>query len=53
MKELKNLLSFQKDKLIQINEMNIVLTPLGEHFAPQVANVFDVYNDQKFYERII
>ena len=52
-KELKNLLSFKKDKLLQINEMNIVLTPLGEHFAPQVANVFDVYNDQKFYERIV
>ena len=50
-KELKNLISFEKDELIQINNENVVLTPLGEHFSPQVANVFDVYNDQEFYKR--
>lgn len=50
-KELKNLISFEKDKLIQINNENVILTPLGEHFSPQVANVFDVYNDQEFYKR--
>ena len=50
-KELKNLISFEKDQLIQINDNNVVLSPLGEHFSPQVANVFDVYNDQEFYKR--
>jgi oxygen-independent coproporphyrinogen-3 oxidase len=50
-KELKNLISLEKDQLLQINDKNVVLTPLGEHFSPQVANVFDVYNDQEFYKR--
>ena len=50
-KELKNLISFEIDQLIQINENNVVLSPLGEHFSPQIANVFDTYNDQKFYEK--
>ena len=50
-KELKNLISLEKDQLLQINDKNVILTPLGEHFSPQVANVFDVYNDQEFYKR--
>ena len=50
-KELTNLISFEKDDLIKINDNNIVLTPLGEHFSPQIANVFDIYNDQRFYDR--
>ena len=46
-----HLTSFQKDGLLQINENNIKLTPLGEHFSPQIANVFDIYNDQEFYNK--
>lgn len=50
-KELSRLKIFESDGLLTINNINIVLTPLGEHFSPQVANVFDVYNDQEFYKR--
>lgn len=50
-KELKNMISFEKDQLLTINNHNIVVSPLGEHFSPQIANVFDSYNDQKFYEK--
>ena len=50
-KELENLKSFEKDGLLKINENNIILTPLGEHFSPQIANVFDIYNDQEFYNK--
>ncbi len=49
-KELNNLKSFVNDELLEINNDNIILTSLGEHFSPQVANVFDTYDDQKFYE---
>ena len=48
--ELNNLKSFVNDELLEINDNNIVLTSLGEHFSPQVANVFDTYDNQKFYE---
>lgn len=50
-KELKNLKVMECDGLLNIKEKNIVLTPLGEHFSPQIANVFDIYNDQEFYKR--
>jgi len=49
-KEINNLKSFADDGLLELNEHNIILTSLGEHFSPQVANVFDTYDDQKFYE---
>ena len=49
--EIKNFINFQKDGLLTINKDNIVLTELGEHLSPQVANVFDKYNDQKFYKK--
>ena len=52
-KELSNLDSFKKDHLLEVNDKNIILSDLGEHFSPQVANVFDSYNDQKFYLRKI
>ena len=52
-KELNNLKVFENDNLVKISDKNIVLTPLGEHFSPQIANVFDIYNDQQFYKRII
>ena len=52
-KELMNLKTMENDGLLKINENNIMLTPLGEHFSPQIANVFDVYNDQEFYKRVI
>ena len=52
-KELNNLKVFENDDLVKISDKNIVLTPLGEHFSPQIANVFDIYNDQQFYKRII
>ena len=51
--ELNNLKSFENDGLININKNNITLTPLGEHFSPQIANVFDIYNDQEFYNKTI
>jgi oxygen-independent coproporphyrinogen-3 oxidase len=51
--ELKNLKNMESDGLLKINEDNVMLTPLGEHFSPQIANVFDVYNDQEFYKRAI
>ena len=50
-KELINLLPLQDDQLLKINNSNIILSELGEHLSPQVANVFDAYNDQKFYEK--
>ena len=43
----------ENDGLLKINDQNILLTPLGEHFSPQIANVFDVYNDQEFYKKAI
>lgn len=49
-KELNNLKSFVNDGLLEINNNNIILSSLGEHFSPQVANVFDVYDDQEFYK---
>jgi oxygen-independent coproporphyrinogen-3 oxidase len=52
-KELINLKTMENDGLLKINENNVMLTPLGEHFSPQIANVFDVYNDQEFYKRAI
>ena len=51
--ELLNLESFKRDQLLDVNGSNIILSDLGEHFSPQVANVFDAYNDQKFYKRNI
>jgi len=50
-KELKHLQNHKKDDLLELNENNIILTPLGEHFSPQIANVFDIYNDQQFYNK--
>lgn len=52
-KELSNLDTFQRDQLLETNGNNFILSDLGQHFAPQVANVFDSYNDQKFYLRDI
>ena len=34
----------EKDNLLKLSDNNIILTPLGEHFSPQIANVFDIYN---------
>tara|TARA_A100001015_G_scaffold318463_1_gene438438 strand:- start:2002 stop:3414 length:1413 start_codon:yes stop_codon:yes gene_type:complete len=48
-KELVNLKSMERDKLCIVNSSNIVLTQIGEHFSPQIANCFDIYNDQKYY----
>ena len=39
----------EQDKLLTINSNNVVLSQLGEHFSPQIANCFDTYNDQKYY----
>lgn len=50
-KELNRLKSHENDGLVTINEKNVVLSPLGEHFSPQIGNVFDIYNDQEFYNR--
>ena len=51
-KELNNLKSFVNDGLLEVNNDNIILSSLGEHFSPQVANVFDVYDDQEFYKKL-
>lgn len=51
--ELQNLKNFEKDNLVEILEDKVVLTKLGQHFSPQVANVFDHYNDQKIYNKVI
>ncbi len=50
-KELNRLKSHENDGLVTINEKNVVLSPLGEHFSPQIGNIFDIYNDQEFYNR--
>lgn len=51
LEELKNLENYQSDDLLKLNTKNFILTDLGQHFSPQVANVFDKYNDQKFYSK--
>lgn len=50
-KELSHLKIFETDSLLKINDSNIIVSSLGEHFAPQIANVFDQYNDQEFYKK--
>jgi len=50
-KELRNLESHQNDGLLIMKDDYLALSPLGEHFSPQIANVFDVYNDQEFYNK--
>ena len=50
-KELSHLKTFETDSLLKINDRNIIVSSLGEHFAPQIANVFDQYNDQEFYKK--
>lgn len=49
-KELFYLKSLEQDELLTINEANVILTEIGEHLSPQVANIFDVYNNQEFYK---
>ena len=49
--ELNRLKSHEGDGLVTINDNNVILSPLGEHFSPQIANIFDVYNDQEFYNK--
>jgi len=51
-KELNTLQHHKKDNLLVLNNQNIILTALGEHFSPQIANVFDIYNDQHFYDKV-
>ena len=48
-KELMNLKIYENDELLNINNNNFILSDLGQHFSPQVANVFDTYNNQEFY----
>ena len=43
-KELKILSIFEKDGLLSLNSDSIDLTPVGQHFSPQIATVFDKYN---------
>ena len=51
-KELNTLQHHKKDNLLVLSDQNIILTALGEHFSPQIANVFDIYNDQHFYDKV-
>ena len=48
-KEIMNLKVYENDELLIVNKNNFTLTDLGQHFSPQVANVFDTYNNQEFY----
>jgi oxygen-independent coproporphyrinogen-3 oxidase len=43
--ELQELKQFEIDGLVKLNENHIQLTDLGEHFSPQIACVFDAYNE--------
>ena len=49
--EIKNLKPLEDDGLIKIDQDKISLTDLGIHFSPQIANIFDFYDDQKIYGR--
>lgn len=51
--EIDNIRSFQDDGLLSISDTNIKLTEIGVHFSPQVANVFDAYDDQMLYKKKI
>ena len=33
-----------KDGLVKIDEKDLLITDLGAHFAPQIANVFDKFD---------
>lgn len=48
-KEIMNLKVYENDELLKLNDNNFILSDLGQHFSPQVANVFDTYNNQEFY----
>jgi len=52
-KEINNLKAFENDGLLIIQSDKITLSDLGVHFSPQVANVFDNYNDQMLYKKKI
>lgn len=43
--ELQTLKQFEIDGLVKLNDSHIQLTDLGEHFSPQIACVFDAYNE--------
>lgn len=43
--ELQTLKQFEIDGLIKLNDTHIQLTNFGEHFSPQIACVFDAYNE--------
>ena len=43
-KELNFLNDHTKDGLVKIDEKDLLVTDLGAHFAPQIANVFDKFD---------
>ena len=49
--EIFKLKSYENDGLLKLSEENIIISPLGQHFAPQIANVFDKYDDQEYYKK--
>ncbi len=49
--EIFKLKSYENDGLLKLSEENIFISPLGQHFAPQIANVFDKYDDQEYYKK--
>ncbi len=49
--ELFKLQSYEDDGLLKLNDENVVISSLGQHFSPQIANVFDKYDDQGFYKK--
>ena len=53
-KEIKNLSEYIKDGLVILSNNHIEVTDLGVNFAPQIANIFDIYNppDHDFKSRL-
>ena len=52
--DLKHLSEHVKDGLVEINDKELLLTEIGAHFAPQVANVFDKFDpiNSTYQERL-
>lgn len=49
-KELEQLKVFENDGLVKRAKDYLQLTELGEHFSPQIACVFDAYNESNLFD---
>ena len=52
-KELETLKEFENDGLVNISSTAITMTELGQHFSPQICEVFDSYSRRSKYDRTI